>query len=68
MNKALLRYEMDLHGVTTEQMAEALGISRSAFWRKCNGVSEFRQSEIQKIIRVLDLQRPADIFFSDEVS
>ena len=68
MNKALLKYEMERKGFSVEKMTEALGISRSAFWKKCNGISEFRQSEIKKIIEVLELANPAEVFFCDEVS
>lgn len=68
MNKALLRYEMERKRVTTGDMLKFLHISRSAFWRKCNGISEFRQSEIKKIIEMLQIDDPTSVFFSDEVS
>lgn len=68
MNKALLRYEMERKGISIEKMVELLGISRSAFWKKCNGISEFRQSEIQRIIEVLELKNPMEVFFAEEVS
>lgn len=68
MNKALLKYEMECKGITAMRMAEELGISRSAFWKKCNGVSEFKLSEIEKIIRILNLKNPTDIFFAEKVS
>lgn len=68
MNKALLKYEMELKGVSVAEMAARLGIGRSTFWKKCNGVSEFRQSEIAKIIEILDLQEPSKVFFAREVS
>lgn len=68
MNKELLRYEMARHGISVDEMTQRLGISRSAFWKKCTGVSEFKQSEIAKIIEILDLKNPADIFFAGEVS
>lgn len=68
MNKALLRYEMAKKGIAVEQMAKILGISRSAFWKKCNGISEFKQYEIKKMIEVLQPEDPVAIFFADEVS
>ena len=68
MNKALLRYEMEKKGISPASMALHLGIGRSTFWKKCNGISEFRQSEIAKIIEILDLKDPASIFFANEVS
>ena len=50
MDKALLEYEMNKRNVTIAEMCDVLGISRSALYRKCNGKSEFTQSEIQTIV------------------
>lgn len=68
MNKALLEYQMKVNGKSISDMCEMLGISRSAFYRKCNGISEFTQSEIKKIVDYLNLASPVDIFFTDKVS
>ena len=63
MNKALLEYKMKENGKSISDMCGMLGISRSAYYRKCNGKSEFTQSEIQKIVNYLNLDSPMDIFF-----
>ena len=63
MNKARLEYEMKVRNVTIADMCSVLGCSRSAFYRKCNGISEFTQSEIQTIIDHLQLTSPMGIFF-----
>ena len=68
MNKARLEYEMNLLHVSKSDMCAMLGISRSAFYRKCNGESEFTQSEIQKIVDFLNLDSPMGIFFTEKVS
>lgn len=68
MNKARLEYEMNLCHVSKSDMCAMLGISRSAFYRKCNGESEFTQSEIQKIVDFLNLDSPMGIFFTEKVS
>ena len=68
MNKALLEYEMKIRGVSIADMCEKLGCSRSAFYRKCNGISEFTQSEIQTVVDFLELESPMGIFFSSRVS
>ena len=68
MNKARLEYEMKIKNVTIGAMCSVLGCSRSAFYRKCNGISEFTQSEIQTIIDYLELKSPMGIFFDSEVS
>lgn len=68
MNAAKLKYEMMVKGVTTTKLCEDLRISRSAFYRKCKGLSEFTQGEIQEIIDYLDLDSPVGIFFANKVS
>ena len=64
MNTALLEYKMKEQGKSISDMCEMLGISRSAFYRKCNGKSEFTQSEIQKVVDYLNLDSPVGIFFA----
>lgn len=68
MDKALLEYKMAGKGKSIADMYKMLGISRSAFYRKCNGKSEFTHSEIQKIVDYLELDSPVDIFFAHKVS
>ena len=68
MNKARLEYEMNLRGVSRSDLCKILGISRSAFYRKCNGISEFTQGEIQKLVDWLNLETPVGIFFDVKVS
>lgn len=68
MNKAKLEYEMNLRKVSRTELCQVLGISRSAFYRKCNGISEFTQGEIQKIVNYLGLETPVGIFFDAKVS
>ena len=57
MDKYRLEYEMKSRGITTEKLCKDLNISRTAFYRKRNGKSEFTLSEIQMIIDYLDLGR-----------
>ena len=68
MNAALLEYEMKCRKVSKAEMCEVLGMSRTAFYRKCNGISEFTQSEIQKIANFLNLEDIVPIFFTESVS
>ena len=65
MNKALLEYKMSEKGKSIVDMCNMLNISRSAFYRKCNGKSEFTMSEIKKIVDFLELDSPMDIFFAN---
>ena len=68
MNKTLLEHKMKEKGKRISDMYKMLGISRSAFYRKCNGKSEFTHSEIQKVVDYLELDTPMDIFFTQKVS
>ena len=68
MDKYRLEYEMKSRGITIEKLCAALDMSRSAFYRKCNGISEFTQSEIQKIVDYIGLDSPMGIFFAEKVS
>ncbi len=68
MDREKLLEEMDKKGISVGEMGKRLGMSRSAFYRKTKGISEFTVSEIQKIIVILGLESPIDIFFSKKVS
>ncbi|MBE6812896.1 MAG: hypothetical protein E7523_08435 [Ruminococcaceae bacterium] len=68
MNKNLLEYEMKKRKVSIGEMCSMLGLSRSAFYRKCNGGSEFTLKEVKMIISYLKLDNQTAIFFEEEVS
>lgn len=64
MNNALLSYHMADRGVTNAELCRALGISRSALYRKRSGKSEFTLSEVKKIVDFLCLGDPVPVFFA----
>lgn len=64
MDKDLLEYERKKAGISVNELCEKIGISRSTFYKKCNGKSEFTQSEIQAIVDCLGLDSPMAIFFA----
>lgn len=68
MNFDRLKRAMAEKGVNDKMLYTELGISRSAFYRKCRGITEFTQSEIQKIVDYLHLESPMGIFFDEKVS
>lgn len=68
MNMLLLDYEMKRRGYTRETLAKAIGVSRSAFYRKCNGKTEFTLAEIKAIATILELDNVGEIFFAEKVS
>ncbi len=70
MNYSELRAEMVRCGVKVSDMASALGLSRSALYRKMSGNTEFLQSEISAISKLLRLNdsQIISIFFTQKVS
>lgn len=68
MDKYKLEYEMKSRGITIEKMCSDIHMSRSAFYRKCNGITQFTQGEIQSIVDYIGLDSPMGIFFTEKVS
>ena len=65
-----LKAQMIRKDKTVDQLCAALGISRSAWFRKVNGVSEFTQGEITGLRFELELDdhQTGIIFFNENVS
>lgn len=68
MNKSKLEEVMNQKKISKAAMCKELGISRSAFYRKCEGISEFTLAEIQKMVDILNLSSPMGVFFDAKVS
>lgn len=68
MNKEALFAKMKEQGVSITSMYKSLNMSRSAFYRKCNGISEFTLKEITQIMSLLEIKDPSGIFFAEKVS
>lgn len=68
MDSIRLEYEMKKRGVSVEQLCREVGFSKSAFYRKIKGKSDFTVPEVQKIVDYLSLGSPMGIFFAYEVS
>lgn len=70
MNKRELKAQMIRKDKTVDQLCNALGISRTAWFRKVGGESQFTQGEIMGLRYELELDdhQTADIFFNPEVS
>ena len=70
MNKRELKAQMVRDGKTVDQMCDAIGISKTAWWRKTNGQTQFTIEEAVAIRRELNLddRQTALIFFNEEVS
>lgn len=70
MNVKALKAQMILSDKTVDDLCAALGISRTAWFRKVGGQSQFTQGEIFGLRHELDLddEQTCKIFFDDEVS
>lgn len=68
MDAIRLEYEVKKKGYNIERFCKDLGMSKSAYYRKIKGVTEFTQGEIQKIVDLLGLESPMGIFFREKVS
>lgn len=69
IDKNKLEYLMKSKGITVDEMCEACGFGRSAWYRKLRGQTEFTLKEVRAITKVLDQDDAlTDIFFAQEVS
>lgn len=62
-----LRGLMAEQGISQKELANALGISAKTFYNKMQkGV--FGTDEAEKLIEILKIENPADIFFTNKVT
>ena len=63
LDRNALKAEMTRYGYTQKQMAETIGISEKTFnLRMKSGI--FGTDEVEKMIEVLHITNPMDIFFA----
>lgn len=67
MNKIELDVELARNNLSVPKAANAIGIGKKAFYAKARGESQFKQTEIQKLKKLLNLsdERVSEIFFAD---
>ncbi|EIW19964.1 MULTISPECIES: helix-turn-helix domain-containing protein [Pelosinus] len=70
MDSQALKVELLTKRKKAGDISDALGISKSAFYRKLKGETAFTQVEIVKIREILGItnERMIEIFFNEEVS
>lgn len=68
MNRQKLLAKMAEQKISVGKMCSLLNMSRSAFYRKTRGISEFTIGECNRIVSILHIDNPAEIFFCAEVS
>lgn len=67
-DKRRLKAAMVLADVNGKELASAIGIDESTFYRKLNADGDFRRDEINIIINVLHIENPKEIFFVDKLA
>lgn len=69
-NTKLLNEKIAESGLKLSFIADQMGISRSALWKKINNKSPFNQYEIEKLCKILKITKLSeknDIFFAQNV-
>lgn len=57
-----------IKGMTMRELAEKLDIAESTLHRKIDADGNFTRKEINKIIEILGIENPAEIFFAAELA
>ena len=70
MNSEELRVAITRANVSLRELADKLGVSEQAFYNKLNGRTEFKNSEILKLAKILGLSMKSVnlIFFGNGVN
>ena len=63
-DKNRFRAQLVLMGITMKELAEKLEIDESTLYRKVNTGGSFTRDEINKMIDILKIDTPMDIFFA----
>lgn len=67
-DKNRFKAQLALAGMNMKQVAAELGINESTMYRKFNANGDFSRSEINKMITILGIEKPEEIFFSKELA
>ncbi len=62
------RAQMILADVTMKELAKLLGIDESTLYRKIKAGGAFSRKEINTMIPVLKIEKPMEIFFTEELA
>lgn len=67
-SKNKFRAAIALAGITSKELAEKMGINESTLYRKINADGNFSRQEINRIIEILGITNPQEIFFAQELA
>jgi len=63
-----LQAQMVLKGITGKEMAARMGINEGTLYRKMGNDGDLSRSEITKIMEILDIEDPSEIFFAEQLA
>jgi hypothetical protein len=67
-DKRKFQAQMVLMGINGRKLSEMLNINESTLSRKLNDDGNFSREEINKLIEILHIDNPKDIFFADTIA
>lgn len=67
-NKNEFKAQIVKKGMTVKKIAESLGINEATVYRKINADGDFTREEINKLIDILQIENPMDIFFAEQLA
>lgn len=67
-DKTRFKAQIVLAGITSKELAEKLGINESTLYRKINKDGNFTRDEINKLIEILGIDNPQEIFFAEKLA
>lgn len=67
-NKRLFEAHLVLAGISKTEMASILGIDVSTFSRKLKNDGDFTRTQINKMIEVLNIDKPSEVFFAENIA
>ena len=66
-NTKKLKAAIEKRGISQREIARELGLSEETLSRKIHNRLEFRAGEMTRLIAILGIYAPGEIFFADEV-
>ena len=57
-----------MEGISVKELAEKLGLNESTLYRKIKADGAFTRDEINKMIDVLHIEDPREIFFAEKLA
>lgn len=60
--------QLALAGISQKELARTLGINEATLYRKIHRGGDFTREEINRMLKILKIDDPNDIFFAKELA